>query len=136
MLHCIMIYNHVKKNKVCFLRCLEGAAGLIVTLSTVKSYAHKMWSVTFAVKFHLSFENFDVISMVSMRVPSPFSKMDIFGTSTNVHFRQMSILFLGGGELPCKSDRDAHRLTLGCKLQMLVSLRVFGMESHCICPSL
>ena len=73
-----MIYNHVKKNKVCFLRCLEGAAGLIVTLSTVKSYAHKMWSVTFAVKFHLSFENFDVISMVSMRVPSPSSKMDIF----------------------------------------------------------
>ena len=97
MLHCIMIYNHVKKNKVCFLRCLEGAVGLIVTLSTVKSYAHKMWSVTFAVKFHLSFENFDVISMVSMRVPSPFSKMDIFGTSTSVHFRQMSILFLEGG---------------------------------------
>ena len=135
MLHCIMIYNHVKKNKVCFLRCLEGAAGLIVTLSTVKSYAHKMWSVTFAVKFHLSFENFDVISMVSMRVLSPFSKMDIFGTSTSVHFRQTSILFLEG-ELPYKSDRDAHRLNLGCKLQMLVSLRVFGMESHCICPSL
>ena len=65
--------------------------GLIVTLSTVKSYAHKMWSVTFAVKFHLSFENFDVISMVSMRVPSPFSKMDIFGTSTSVRSEERRV---------------------------------------------
>ena len=29
---------------------------------------------------------------------------------------------------------DARRLTLGCKLQILVSLRVFGMESHYIGP--
>ena len=31
-----------------------------------------------------------------------------------------------------KSDRDARRLALGCKLQILVSLRVFRMESHYI----
>ena len=40
----------------------------------------------------------------------------------------------GGGGLPYRSDRDACRLALGCKLQILVSLRVFGMESHYICP--
>ena len=34
----------------------------------------------------------------------------------------------GGGGLPYKSDGDARRLALGCKLQILVSLRVFGME--------
>ena len=39
-----------------------------------------------------------------------------------------------GGGLPYKSDRYACRLALGCKLQTLVSLRVFGMESHLICP--
>ena len=38
------------------------------------------------------------------------------------------------GELLCKSDGDAPSLSLGCKLQILVSLRVFGMESHYICP--
>jgi len=38
------------------------------------------------------------------------------------------------GGLPYKSDGDARRLALGFKLQILVSLRVFGMESHCICP--
>ena len=35
--------------------------------------------------------------------------------------------------MPCKIDGDA-RLPLGSKLQILVSLRVFGMESHYICP--
>ena len=34
------------------------------------------------------------------------------------------------GELPYKSDGDARRLALGCKSQILVSLRVFGMERH------
>ena len=34
------------------------------------------------------------------------------------------------GGPPLKSDRGAHRLALGCKLHILVSLRVFGMESH------
>ena len=38
------------------------------------------------------------------------------------------------GRLPYKSDWDAHCLALGCKLQILVSRRVFGMESHHICP--
>ena len=38
-----------------------------------------------------------------------------------------------GGELPYNSDEDAGRLTLLCKLQILVSLRVFGMESQYIC---
>ena len=43
--------------------------------------------------------------------------------------------FLPPGEgLPDKNDADARRLALGCKLQILVSLRVFGMESHYICP--
>ena len=35
-----------------------------------------------------------------------------------------------GGELTYKSDGDARRLALGCKWQILVSLRVFGMERH------
>ena len=34
------------------------------------------------------------------------------------------------GELPYKSDGDARRLALGCKSQILVSLGMFGMESH------
>ena len=38
------------------------------------------------------------------------------------------------GGLPYKSDGDALRLALGCKLQILVALRVFGMESYYICP--
>ena len=38
------------------------------------------------------------------------------------------------GGRPHKSDRDAHCLALGCKKQILVSFRVFGMESHYICP--
>ena len=41
----------------------------------------------------------------------------------------------GGGGHPDKSDRYACLLALGCKLQILVSLRVFGMESHLICHS-
>ena len=36
--------------------------------------------------------------------------------------------------LPYKSDGDARRLALGYKLQILVSLRVFGIESHYNCP--
>ena len=40
----------------------------------------------------------------------------------------------GGGELPYKRNGDARRLALGCKLQLLVSLRVFGIESLYICP--
>ena len=40
----------------------------------------------------------------------------------------------GEGELPYESDGEARRLPLGCKLQILVSPWVFGMESHCICP--
>ena len=40
----------------------------------------------------------------------------------------------GGWGLPYRSDRDACRLALGCKLQILVSLWMFGMESHYICP--
>ena len=39
-----------------------------------------------------------------------------------------------GGMDSHKSDRDAHRFDLGCKLQILVSVMVFGMESHHICP--
>ena len=39
-----------------------------------------------------------------------------------------------GGMDSHKSDGDAHRFDLGCKLQILVSLTVFGMESHHICP--
>ena len=38
------------------------------------------------------------------------------------------------GRLPYKSDGDARRLGLGCKLQIFVSLRVFGMESYYYLP--
>ena len=34
------------------------------------------------------------------------------------------------GEIPYKSDEDARRLALGCKSQILDSLRMFGRESH------
>ena len=34
-----------------------------------------------------------------------------------------------GGGLPYKSDGDTHRLALGCKLQILVSLRVLRRKS-------
>ena len=40
----------------------------------------------------------------------------------------------GGGRFPYKSDKDGRRLALGCKLQILVSLGVFGMERHYSCP--
>ena len=33
-----------------------------------------------------------------------------------------------------KNDRDSRRLALECKLQILVSLKMFGMESYYICP--
>ena len=39
-----------------------------------------------------------------------------------------------GGETPYKSDGDARRLALGCRLQILVSFGVFGMESYYISP--
>ena len=39
-----------------------------------------------------------------------------------------------GGDFSYKSDDDARRLAFGCKLQILASPRVFGMESHYICP--
>ena len=39
-----------------------------------------------------------------------------------------------GGEFSYKSDDNARRLAFGCKLQILVSRRVFGVESHYICP--
>ena len=35
--------------------------------------------------------------------------------------------------LDCKNDRDSRRLASECKLQILVSLKVFGMESYYIC---
>ena len=38
----------------------------------------------------------------------------------------------GGGGLLYKIDGEARRLALACKLQILVSLRVFGMESYYI----
>ena len=37
----------------------------------------------------------------------------------------------GGGE---GGRGDAPHLTLGCELQILVSIRVFRTESHYICP--
>ena len=39
-----------------------------------------------------------------------------------------------GGDFSYKSDDDARRLALGCELQSLVSLGVFGVESYHICP--
>ena len=36
--------------------------------------------------------------------------------------------------LPYKSDGDARCLAMRCKLQILVSLKVLGMESYYICP--
>ena len=42
----------------------------------------------------------------------------------------ISVMNARGGELTYKSDGDARRLALGCKSQILVSLRVFGMERH------
>ena len=38
------------------------------------------------------------------------------------------------GGFPYKSGGDALRLALGCKFQILVSLRLFEMESYYICP--
>ena len=40
----------------------------------------------------------------------------------------------GGRGLPYKSDEDARRLALGCKLQSLVSLRLFGMIKSLYLP--
>ena len=39
-----------------------------------------------------------------------------------------------GGRLPYKSDGDARRLAFWCRLQILVSFGVFGMESYYISP--
>ena len=41
-------------------------------------------------------------------------------------------MFKPRGGLLYKTDGEARRLALGCKLQILVSLRVFGMESYYI----
>ena len=38
----------------------------------------------------------------------------------------------GGEDSYIKPTGEARRLALGCKLQILVSLRVFGMESYYI----
>ena len=38
------------------------------------------------------------------------------------------------GGLPYKRDDEHRRLALGCKLLILVSLRVLGMESHLYLP--
>ena len=40
----------------------------------------------------------------------------------------------GGGGLPYESDGDARRLAKGCKLQILVSLRVLRTESQYFYP--
>ena len=48
-------------------------------------------------------------------------------------FGEGAVLYRGG-ECSYKGDDDARRLAFGCKLQILVSLRLFGMESHYICP--
>ena len=49
-------------------------------------------------------------------------------------FGEGAVLYRGG-ECSYKGDGDARRLAFGCKLQILVSLRLlFGMESHYICP--
>ena len=39
-----------------------------------------------------------------------------------------------GGDSHIKVRGNARHLALGCKLQILVLLRVFGVESHYICP--
>ena len=62
----------------------------------------------------------------------------MFGYQSSGEFVLISVNINGPaprGELPYKSDRDASRPALGCKLQILVSCRVVGMESHYICPS-
>ena len=49
-------------------------------------------------------------------------------------FRKFKLTCGPCGGLPYKSGGDALRLALGCKFQILVSLRLFGMESYYICP--
>ena len=56
-----------------------------------------------------------------------------FGLSGILSWSVSGYTHPGEGGVPYKSDGDA-RLPLGCKLQILVSLRVFGVESHYICP--
>ena len=41
---------------------------------------------------------------------------------------------IGGGGSHIKLRENARHLALGCKLQILVLLRVFGVEGHYICP--
>ena len=43
-------------------------------------------------------------------------------------------MYKSRGEFPYKNVGDARPLALECKLQILVSLKVFGKESHYICP--
>ena len=49
-------------------------------------------------------------------------------------FGEGAVFSQGVGGLSYKLDDDARCLTFGCKLQILVSLRLFGMENHHICP--
>ena len=49
-------------------------------------------------------------------------------------FGEGAVFSRGVGGISYKRDDDARRLAFGCKLQILVSPRLFGMESHYICP--
>ena len=51
--------------------------------------------------------------------------------NANLEIRSRDFEFAG---LPYKRDGDARCLTLGCKLQIFVSFRVFETDSHYICP--
>jgi len=54
-----------------------------------------------------------------------------FGLGNWIHSLAIPISVMNDrGGLPYKSDGDARRLALGCKSQILASLRMFGMESH------
>ena len=72
-------------------------------------------------------------------MPCQVNRTSLYTLNGVVNTRKIEIRPLcpncpGGGGLPYKSDGDALRLALGCTLQILVSLKVFGMESYYICP--
>ena len=58
--------------------------------------------------------------------------VSLFCTFISYWFSKDEIVFCWG--LPYKKHGDTRRLVLRCKLQILISLRVFGMESHHSCP--
>ena len=58
--------------------------------------------------------------------------VSLFCTFISYWFSEDEIIFCW--RLPYKKNGDTLRLVLGCKLQILVLLRVFGMESHHIWP--